>query len=345
MKVILDAMGGDDAPVSPVAGAVLAARTYPDLTIVLVGQEAAVRAELAKHDTTGLTSRLSVVNATQVVEMHEHPAQAVRSKKDSSVVVGVNLLRKGEGDAFVSAGHSGATFAAASLGGRIKGVERAAMATVFPAKTGPILLLDVGANTEVKPEYLVQFAQMGAIYAAKVLKKNNPRVGLLSNGEEENKGTPTIEAAHKLLKQAEGINFKGNVEGNIVPSGDFDVVVSDGFTGNILLKTAEGIASMVQKIIKEELTSNIFSKILAAGLQPAFGKVRKRIDYQQFGGAPVLGVDHVVIITHGKMKAEGIKNALRVAIETYQSGTVEAITALYAKNKPAPVEAEPESVS
>ncbi len=344
MKVILDAMGGDDAPVSPVAGAVLAAREYPDVTIVLVGQEAVVKAELAKHDLSGgLAERLPVVNATQVIQMDEHPAQAVRSKKDSSVVVGIGMLRKGEGEAFVSAGHSGATFAAASLGGRIKGVERAAMATVFPAKTGPILLLDVGANTEVKPEYLVQFAQMGGIYASKVLKKTNPRIGLLSNGEEENKGTPTVEAAHKLLKQTPGINFGGNVEGNDVLEGNFDVVVSDGFTGNVLLKATEGVASMVQKIIKEELTSGLLNKLLAAGLQPAFKKVRQRLDYQKFGGAPVLGVDQVVIITHGKMKADGMKNAVRVARETYQTGTVGAIRDLFAnadpKAKTEPVEA------
>jgi phosphate acyltransferase len=339
MRIVLDAMGGDDAPVSPVAGAVLAAREYADrdLTIILVGKEALVRAELAKHDLSGgLEQRLPVVNATEVVEMAEHPAQAVRRKKDSSVMVGLNLLKKGEAEAFVSAGHSGATMAGATLGapGRIRGVERPALATVYPAKTGPILLLDVGANTEVKPEYLVQFAQMGVIYAKKVLKKANPRVGLLSNGEEENKGSLIVQEAHQLLKQTPGINFVGNVEGKDVPTGEFDVVVTDGFTGNVLLKTTEGVASLLLKIIREELTSNIFNKLLALLLKPAFGKVRARMDHEKYGGAPLLGVNGIVIITHGRMTAEGIKHAIRVAGETYRNGTVEAIREVFAKASP-----------
>lgn len=341
MRIALDAMGGDDAPASPVAGAVLAAREYADrdLTIILVGKEEVIRVELAKHDLSGgLEKRLPIVNATEVVEMAEHPAQAVRRKKDSSVVVGLNLLKKGEAEAFVSAGHSGATMAGATLvsPGRIRGVERPALATVFPARTGPILVLDVGANTEVKPEYLVQFAQMGVVYAKKVLKKENPRVGLLSNGEEENKGSLIVQEAHQLLKQTPGINFGGNVEGKDVPSGEFDVVVTDGFTGNVLLKTTEGIAALLLIIIREELTSNIFNKLLALMLKPAFGKVRARMDYQKYGGAPLLGVNGVVIITHGRMTAEGIKHAIRVAGETYQNGTVEGIREIFAK--PSPVE-------
>src|SRR4051794_27108689 len=337
MRIALDAMGGDDAPVSPVAGAVLAARENSDITIVLVGREDVVRAELRKHDLSGgLESRLPIVNATEVIEMAEHPAQAVRKKKDSSVVVGLNLLKKGEADAFVSAGHSGATMAYATVGspGRIRGVERPALATVFPAKTGPILVLDVGANTEVKPEYLVQFAQMGVVYARKVLKKANPKVGLLSNGEEDNKGTILLQEAHQLLKQTPGINFGGNVEGKDVPSGEFDVVVTDGFTGNVLIKTTEGVASLILKIIREELTSNIFNKLLALMLKPAFGKVRERMDYQKYGGAPLLGVNGIVIITHGRMSAEGIKHAIRVAGETYQNGTVEGIREVFAKVSP-----------
>jgi glycerol-3-phosphate acyltransferase PlsX len=337
MRIALDAMGGDDAPVSPVAGAVLAAREYPDITIVLIGREDVVRAELRKHDLAGgLESRLPIVNATEVVEMEEHPAQAVRTKKDSSVVVGLNLLKKGEADAFVSAGHSGATMAYATIGspGRIKGVKRPALATVFPAKTGPILLLDVGANTEVEPEYLVQFAQMGAIYAQKVLGQANPRIGLLSNGEEDTKGNQLVMNTFPLLKQTPGLNFKGNVEGKDMLDGNYDVVVTDGFTGNVVLKTTEGVASMILKIIREELTSNLVSKLLALGLRPAFGKVRERMDYEKYGGAPLLGVNGIVIITHGRMKPEGIKNAIRVAGETFKNGTTEAIQALFAKEKP-----------
>ena len=335
MRIALDAMGGDDAPLSPVAGAVLAVREYTDrdLLVVLVGKEDLIRAELAKHNlSSDLMARLPIVNATEVIEMDEHPAQAVRRKKDSSVVVGLNLLKKGQADAFVSAGHSGATMTGAVLAapGRIKGVKRPALATVFPAKTGPILLLDVGANTEVEPEYLVQFAQMGAIYASKVLKKANPRIGLLSNGEEENKGTPIIEAAHKLLKTTPGLNFGGNVEGKDIPEGEFDVVVADGFAGNVVIKTTEGVASMLLKIIREELTSSLFTKMLALALKPAFSRVRERLDYQKYGGAPLLGVDGIVIITHGRMTAEGIKHAIRVAGETHQNGTVEALRAQFA---------------
>lgn len=347
MRIALDAMGGDDAPVSPVAGAVMAAKEAAaanrDMTIILVGREEVVRAELRKHDLSGgLESRLPIVNATEVVEMHEHPAQAVRRKKDSSVVVGLNLVKKGEADAFVSAGHSGATMAGATLGapGRIKGVERPALATVFPSKAGPILVLDVGANTEVKPEYLVQFAQMGVVYAQKVLKKSNPRVGLLSNGEEESKGTALVQETHQLLKQTPGINFAGNAEGKDVLEGSFDVVVTDGFTGNVMLKTTEGVASMILKIIREELTSNLAFKLLALGLKPAFGKIKDRMDYEKYGGAPLLGVNGIVIITHGRMKPEGIKNAIRVAGETFQNGTTEGIKTLFAKAKPAQMEAE-----
>lgn len=350
MRIVLDAMGGDDAPVSPVAGAVLAAHEYADrdLTIILVGKEDVVRAELAKHDLAGgLEKRLPIVNATEVIEMSEHPAQAVRRKKDSSVVVGLNLLKKGEAEAFVSAGHSGATMAAATLGapGRIRGIERPALATVFPARTGPILVLDVGANTEVKPEYLVQFAQMGTVYARKVLKKDNPKVGLLSNGEEDNKGSLLTQEAFGLLKATPGINFGGNVEGKDVPSGEFDVVVTDGFTGNILIKTTEGVASLLLKIIREELTSKLVYKLAAAVLRPAFNRVRARMDYEKYGGAPLLGVNGIVIITHGRMTAEGVKHAIRVAGETYQNGTVEGIREIFAKAEPKPDPSPVESVS
>lgn len=328
MRVVLDAMGGDNAPGEVVKGAVLAAREY-GLEVVLVGREDTIKAELAKHDTSGL--KLPIVNASQVIEMNEHPAQAVKSKPDSSIVVGLKMVTKGEADAFVSAGHSGATMAAATLGnpGRIKGIKRPALATVFPSAKGPVVVLDVGANTEVRPEYLVQFAQMGAIYSQKVFGKRNPTVALLSNGEEENKGTTLLQETHPLLKQTEGINFIGNAEGKDVVKGFADVVVTDGFTGNVFLKTAEGVASLILSILKEELTSNLFNKVLAAGLMPAFGKIRKRMDYEEYGGAPLLGVNGVVIITHGRIEAKGIKNAVRVARDAAQNGTVEAIKSLF----------------
>jgi phosphate acyltransferase len=345
MRIVLDAMGGDDAPVSPVAGAVLAAKTYPNVTIVLVGREDVVRAELRKHDLSGgLETRLPIVNATEVITMDEHPAQAVRRKKDSSVMVGLRMVKKGEADAFISAGHSGATFAGATLGapGRIKGVERAALSTIFPSGKGPILVLDVGANTEVRPEYLVQFAQMGSVCAKKLLGKTNPRIGLLSNGEEESKGTQLTQEAFALLKKTPGINFVGNCEGKDVPKGEFDVVVTDGFTGNVLIKTAEGVASMLLTMIKTELTSSLPNKLLALGLKPAFRKVRDQVDHEKYGAAPLLGIDGLVFITHGRMGPEGIKNAVRVAKETVESKLVEDIRALYANRETA---AAPETLA
>lgn len=335
MRIVLDAMGGDNAPGEVVKGAVLAAREY-GIEVVLVGREDVIRAELLQHDTTGL--KLPIVNASEVIEMTEHPAQAVKAKPDSSVVVGLKLVSNGEANAFVSAGHSGATMAAATLGnpGRIRGVKRPALATVFPTGKGPALVLDVGANTEVKPEYLVQFAQMGSIYFDKVYGRRNPKVALLSNGEEENKGTALLQETYQLLKQTPGLNFVGNVEGKEVVKGEADVVVTDGFTGNVFLKTAEGVASYVQTLIKQELTSNIFNTLLAAGLKPAFNKVKNRMDYEEYGGAPLLGVNGVVIITHGRIKAKGIKNSIRVARDAAQNGTVDAIRSLFpvsSKNK------------
>ncbi len=328
MRIALDAMGGDYAPDEVIAGAVEAARRY-GTEIILVGREDVVKASLGKHQTSGL--KFSVINASEVIEMEEHPAQAVRRKKDSSVMVGLRMLEKGEADAFVSAGHSGATMAGAILGapGRIKGVERPALATVFPSKESAVLVLDVGANTEVKPEYLVQFAQMGSIYFEKIFKKANPRIGLLSNGEEENKGSMLVQDTHQLLKQVKGINFIGNVEGKDVPEGLADVVVTDGFTGNVLIKTAEGVATTMLSLLKKELTATLPNKLMALGLKSAFGNVRKKLDYEEYGGAPLLGVNGVVIITHGRMKAKGIMNSIRVANEAAQTGTTEAIRALF----------------
>jgi glycerol-3-phosphate acyltransferase PlsX len=329
MKIVLDAMGGDYAPQEPVAGAVQAAREY-GIEIILIGRESEIRAELAKHETGGL--KLTVVNATEVIDMTDESVQAIREKKDSSVVVGMNLVKQGEADAFVSAGHSGATFAAASLQlRRVRGVERAGLATVFPTKTGLILVIDVGANTEVRPEFLIQFAQMGAVYVEKVLKRPNPRIGLLSNGEEDSKGTPLVKETHQLLRQTPGINFIGNVEGKDVLAGLADVVVTDGFTGNILLKTAEGTADVMLHLLKQELTANLFFKLLALGLKPAFNNVKKALDHEEFGGAPLLGVNGVVIISHGRTKAKGIKNSIRVAREAVQNNTLETIKGLFAE--------------
>jgi glycerol-3-phosphate acyltransferase PlsX len=329
MKIVLDAMGGDHAPAEPVAGAVQAAREY-GIEIILVGPEAGIKAELAKYDTASLN--LPIINADEIISMHDEPVQSVREKKNSSIVVGMNLVKDGKADAFVSAGHSGAIFAAASLIlKRIKGVERAGIGTVFPTKKELNLVIDVGANTEVRPDFLIQFAQMGAIYVEKVLKRPNPKIGLLSNGEEETKGTPLVKETHDLLKKTPGLNFIGNVEGKDVLEGVSDVVVTDGFTGNILLKTAEGTASVMLHMLKKELTANLFFKLLALGLKPAFNKVKKALDHEEFGGAPLLGINGIVVISHGRTKAKGIKNSIRVAKESLENNMLEALKSRFAQ--------------
>jgi glycerol-3-phosphate acyltransferase PlsX len=325
MRIALDAMGSDHAPGVDVEGGVRAARRFGQ-EIILVGNQEQVEAELAKHDTQGL--KLSVVHASQVIEMAEHPSQAVRSKPDSSMVVGMRLLRDGQADAFVSAGNSGGMLAAAlaSAGriGRIKGILRPALSTVFPTLEGRALMLDIGANTDCKPEWLVQFALMGAVYARKVLGVERPRVGLLANGEEETKGNLLVQEAHALLKQLD-LNFVGNVEGKDLPSGMADVVVSDGFVGNIAIKTAEGISAMLLSLLRSEIKASPRTMLGGLLAKPAFRAVGKRLDYREYGGAPLLGVNGVVIIAHGRSDALAIENAVRVAIDAVRTKLVESI--------------------
>ena len=338
MKIALDAMGGDHAPAVVIDGAVMAAREY-DIEIVLVGREKAIQTELARHDTTGLG--LSVVHAAQVIEMEEH-TQAVKSKKDSSMAVGIKLVRDGQADAFVSAGNSGAVMAAAILRGigvgRIKGIRRPALATYYPAAASPVLLLDVGAQTDCKIEYLLQFAQMGAIYAERAMNIPNPRVGIVSNGEEADKGNMLVRDTFPVL-QASGLNFVGNVEGKDVTKGLADVVVTDGFTGNVMVKLTEGIVSFLAKYLKRELTGGGLNKLalalMAPGLLltlpglllllPALKRVAKRMDYAEYGGAPLLGVDGIVVIAHGRSNAKAIKNAIRQAKQAVEGDIITAI--------------------
>lgn len=328
MKIVLDAMGGDHAPQVTVDGAVQAAREF-GVEVILVGRREAIEAELAKYDTKGLS--LPIVHASQVVGMEEH-TMAVKEKKDSSMVVGMRLVRKGQADAFVAAGNSGAVMAAALFNlGRIKGVKRPALSTVYPTTSGRCVLLDVGANTDCKPEYLLQFAIMGHVYAERVLSIHNPKVGLLSNGEEEDKGTMVVREAYQLLKESRGfkprLNFIGNVEGKDLPAGMADVVVSDGFAGNVAVKLSEGLVMALFKIAKRELTKGPLAKLAlllmlpgvmlslpgAILLAPALKRLAKRFDYAEVGGAPLLGVDGVVIIGHGRSNAKAIKNAIGVA--------------------------------
>ncbi len=324
MKIALDAMGGDHAPAAAVHGAVWAARDF-GLTVQLVGRPEAIEAELAKHATTGLD--LPIIPASEIIEMHEHPATAVKNKKDSSMVVAMQLLKAGGSDAFVTAGNSGGALAAALFGlGRIKGIKRPALSTIFPndSQHGYCFLLDVGANTDVRPEYLVQFALMGYHYAHQVLNIPNPRVGLLSTGEEEDKGSMLVQETSPLLKESQ-LNFIGNVEGKDIPAGLADVVVTDGFTGNVYIKGAEGVASMIQKMLRREIEKRPLATVGAILARGAFRALRTRLDYREFGGGPLLGVNGIVIVAHGRSDAYAIRNAIRVAKQAAEKNIVGVI--------------------
>ena len=324
MKIAVDAMGGDHAPAVVVEGAVQAARDL-DLEIILVGRQEAVQPELDKYDTAGLA--ISMHHASQVIEMDEHPAAAVKAKKDSSMVVAMEFVKRGEADAFFTAGNSGGALAAALFRlGRIRGIKRPALSTIFPSQTpqGYCFLLDIGANADCKPEYLVQFAHMGSIYAERVLGVSNPRVAIVSNGEEEGKGNQLVQEAAPVLR-ASKLNFVGNAEGRDIPAGLADVVVTDGFTGNVIIKLAEGVSRLLLDVLKEEITSTNLSKMGALLAKPAFDQVRSRLDYREYGGAPLLGVDGAVIIGHGRSDALAIRNGIRVAAQTVENAVVDAI--------------------
>lgn len=335
--VALDAMGGDKAPGEIVLGAVQAAREY-GMGVYLVGREDAIRAELAKHDTTGLN--LPIVHTDEVIEMDEHPATAVRRKKNASMLLALQLVRDGKALGAVSAGNSGAMLAASIFTlKRIPGVDRPALGGVFPNAHGASLVIDMGANTDCKPEYLQQFALMGSIYMERIFHISSPRVGLLANGEEETKGNQQVVETHQLLKASAatlGINFIGNIEGRDIPAGNVDVTVCDGFVGNVVLKLSEGLGEALLGMIREQMTSTLINKLAAAVLRPSLRKVFKRIDYAEYGGVPLLGVNGSAIVAHGRSNAKAIKNALRVARQTSDTGVATAIAEGLAKLNPAP---------
>lgn len=328
MRIILDAMGGDNAPAAVVKGAVLAARE-DGLELVLVGRKDAVLPELRRHGHEA--ANLTLVPAEEIVEMGEHPIRAVRQKRDSSIVVGMNLVKKGEAAAFVSAGNSGAVMAAAHLIlGRVPGIERPAIGSVFSTKTGMCILLDVGANTECKPSNLVQFAYMGSAYMQRVFGIESPRVGLLSNGEEETKGTPLVQEAHQLLKITD-LNFIGNVDGKDIPLGVANVVVTDGFTGNAILKVSEGLGEELVQLIEKGMDSRLDYRLAYRLLKPVISSVLQRLDYSEYGGAPLLGVNGNVVIAHGRSDGKSIANAIRTARRVEEQGVLEAVRAAGAK--------------
>ena len=319
MRIAVDAMGGDYAPEQIVLGALQAARKY-QCDIVLVGDETQIR-EFLKRDADWEKLPISIHHASEVIGMGEHPADAVRAKKDSSIVVATRLVKDGECDAVLSAGSTGAAVTAAQLIlKRVRGVGRPTIATPMPTPNGVTLLLDSGANVDSKPEHLVQSGLMGSIYAAHVYGKVRPRVGLLNIGEEETKGNEQAKATYQLLKNLDGINFIGNAEGRDVPKGDIDVVICDGFVGNVVLKFAEGLAKTILKLIKEAIEDGgLFAKLGAFLLMPTLKKLGKRLDVSEYGGAPLLGVDGCCIISHGSSDAKTICSAIRVANEYVKS--------------------------
>lgn len=326
IRVAVDAMGGDNAPGAIVAGAVQALAIDPEIEVLLVGREADVLRELGG----GASSRVSVVNADEVVGMDEHPANAVRSKRDSSMNVAARLVAEGKADAFVSAGNSGGIMAAAIFTiKRLPGVERPAIGTPVPARTGNFLLVDSGANTEVKPEYMYQFALLGDAYARRVLGVADPRVALLSNGEEENKGDELTIQAHRLLKTGP-INFIGNIEGKALFEPTADVVVTDGFTGNLVLKTIEGAAAFLQDAIRSEAMKTPLGIAGGLLLKPTIGRIKERTDWRKVGGAPLLGVNGVVIIGHGRSDAEAARHMVLRGAESVRLGLVDAVRAAFA---------------
>ena len=310
IRIALDAMGGDHAPQEIVKGAIAAAQDA-ELEVVLIGRESTLQKELTKSGSAG--NGISIVNADEVIEMGDAPVWAIKNKRDSSIVVGIDLLKNQDVSAFVSAGNTGAVVTAATLTlGKRKGVSRPALGAVFPFPAGPILCLDIGANAECKPEMLVQFAHMGSIYMEKIFNIAKPRIALLSNGEEETKGCPTVQKAHKLLKKAK-VNFIGNVEGRDLSRGLADVLVTDGFTGNVLLKMGEGLGEMLLHSLKAAVDGNPKLNEAAALLAPTMHSVIRTLDYTEYGGALLLGVDGNVIIAHGRSNALAIKNAVVTA--------------------------------
>jgi glycerol-3-phosphate acyltransferase PlsX len=322
MRIAIDAMGGDHAPAEIVTGAVRAAREL-GVEILLVGPDDRVRAQLATHRMRD--PHVRVVHAPDVIEMHESPTTALRRKRDNSIARALELVRSGQADAFFSAGNTGAGMAAALFTlGRIEGIDRPAIATVLPTLKGRICLVDVGANVDCKPRHLLQFSLMASVYAERVLGIPSPRVGLLSNGEEATKGNDLVLRAGQLLHDTD-LNFIGHVEGRDVFFGKADVVVCDGFVGNVLLKLGEGMALAMFQIIREEVRRSTRAKIAVWLVRPRLRALQRRVDYTEYGGAPLLGVRGVCVIGHGSSNARAVFNAIRVAQDAVRGRIVDTI--------------------
>lgn len=325
MRIAIDGMGGDNAPQAVVDGVIKAINEYSDLEFYITGPEEIIKEELHKQNYEG--DKITVVNATEVISNNEHPARAIKRKKDSSLCKALELVKEKTCDAVISAGSTGAFLTGCTLiVGRIKGVKRPALTPIMPGKNGPFMIVDAGANVDCKPEYLVQFAYMGKEYYKGVLKGENPSIGLVNIGSEEEKGNDLTKNTHKLLKEEENLNFIGNIEPRDITTGNTKVLVCDGFVGNTILKMYEGTASTVLKIIVEEmLSSGAKAKIGAFLLKPVFKSIKKKFDYKEYGGAPFLGVDGICIKAHGSSDGKAIKNAIRQSKEFHDNKVLDKI--------------------
>ena len=310
VRVVVDAMGGDNAPAEPVRAAVEAVTERQDIKVILTGKQEVIDKELAKY--SGYPkNQIQVVNASQVIETAEPPVFAIRKKKDSSIVVGLNMVKKQEADAFVSSGSTGAVLVGGQvLVGRSKGVERPPLAPLIPTTKGVSLLIDCGANVDARPSHLVQFAKMGSIYMEHVMGVKNPRVAIVNIGAEEEKGNALVKETYPLLKECEGINFVGNIEAREIPHGQADVIVCEAFVGNVILKLYEGVGAVLVSKIKSGMMSSLRSKIGALLVKPALKETLKSFDATEYGGAPLLGLRGLVVKTHGSSKAKEVKNSI-----------------------------------
>ena len=322
MKISIDAFGGDNAPVEIIKGARMAKDEY-NIDIILTGSESKIRKAAAENDIK--IDDMQIADAPEVITMEDDPSAVIKTKKNSSMALGFNLLAQGEGDAFISAGTSGALVMGATMSvKRIKGVKRPAFAPVLPTLKGCSMLIDGGANVECRPEMLVQFGLMGSIYMNKVIGVDNPKIGLANCGAEEHKGTPLYQEAYQLLKSS-NLNFVGNIEGRGVPEGDSDVVVADGFTGNIILKMYEGVAGALMGKIKGIFTKNVKNKLAAALVLSDMKEMKKQFDYNEYGGSPILGVSKPVFKAHGSSKARTIKSAVGLTVQFVKNNVVNEI--------------------
>ena len=324
-KVAVDAMGGDNAPKEIIKGAVDALNRNQQIFVLLVGDEETISNELDQYDRVP-RERIQIVPASEVIETAEHPVKAIQKKKDSSMVVGLKLVKKGEADAFVSSGNSGALLVGGQLvTGRIRGIQRAPFAPLIPTEKGVSLVLDCGANVDARSDHLVQFARMGSIYMEYVMGVEKPKVAIVNVGAEEEKGNALVKETYPLLKECKDINFVGSVEARDIPKGNYDVIVCEGFVGNVILKLYEGVASTLITVIKKGLMSTLFSKIGAAMALPALKKTLKSFDATEYGGAPLLGLKGLVVKTHGSAKAKEIANAIEQCVAFKEQNITEKI--------------------